>query len=166
MFFSGWLLIDKLIWRSSLLELSTSSKSGFRTHSLSTRRSLCSTRPPRRTSSWGSCTPGRSCGPWGSPSRSGSCFDSKPSTILSGNLPDEPGTLSLRHSDVHSRNRWHKILCSKFPLNISSSREFRIHDGWPEVRLEQWAQLSADVTWRLSAPVQHPRSQAETDRGQ
>ena len=164
MFFSGWLLIDKLIWRSSLLELSTSSKSGFRTHSLSTRRSLCSTRPPRRTSSWGSCTPGRSCAPWGSPSRSGSCLVTKPFTILSGNLPDEPGTLSIRHSDVHSGNRY--LTLNKLPLKFSLQRKFRLHDGWPEVRLEQWTQLSADVTWRLAAPVQHPGSQAETDWGQ
>ena len=36
------------------------------------------------------------------------------------------------------------ILYLKLPLNISS-REFRLHDGGPQVRLEQWTQLSPDV---------------------
>ena len=39
---------------------------------------------------------------------------------------------------------WLNYMC--FLLNIILQREFRLHDGRPEVRLEQWTQLSADVT--------------------
>ena len=36
------------------------------------------------------------------------------------------------------------LLCLKLTHNISS-REFRLHDGGPKVRLEQRTQLSPDV---------------------